>query len=51
VPDVPIVHYDIDPEIHRRAKMAAAKLGITLKEFLERALEHEAAKVEARKRR
>lgn len=33
------IHYEIDDDLHRRAKAAAALQGITLKAFLERALE------------
>jgi predicted HicB family RNase H-like nuclease len=39
VSDVARIHYEIDDDLHRRAKSAAALQGITLKEFLERALE------------
>jgi predicted HicB family RNase H-like nuclease len=48
------MHYEIDDELHRKAKVAAATEGITLKAFLERALAHEiaaVAKAEKPKRR
>jgi predicted HicB family RNase H-like nuclease len=45
---VGIVHYTIDDELHQRAKVAAAQLGITLKELLERALEEKVRAVERR---
>lgn len=32
------VHYEIDDDLHRQAKAAAALEGITLKEFVEDAL-------------
>ncbi len=48
--EVPVIHYTIDDELHRRAKVAAAQLGISLKEFLERALDEKAAKVERRRK-
>lgn len=32
------VHYEIDDELHRQAKAAAALRGISLKQFLEEAL-------------
>ena len=32
------VHYEIDDDLHRQAKSAAALAGITLKQFLEDAL-------------
>ncbi len=32
------VHYEIPDDLHRRAKSAAALAGVTLKDFLERAL-------------
>jgi predicted HicB family RNase H-like nuclease len=39
VTDVARIHYEIDDDLHRRAKSAAALQGITLKAFLEQALE------------
>jgi predicted HicB family RNase H-like nuclease len=33
------IHYEINDELHRRAKAAAALRGQTLKEFVEEALE------------
>jgi predicted HicB family RNase H-like nuclease len=33
------IHYEIDDDLHRRAKAAAALRGQTLKEFVEEALE------------
>jgi hypothetical protein len=33
------VHYEIDDTLHRRAKSAAAMQGVTLREFVVRALE------------
>lgn len=44
------IHYEIDDDLHRRAKSAAALQGKTLKLFLEEALE-EATKAAARGRR
>jgi predicted HicB family RNase H-like nuclease len=37
--DVTILHYDIPSELHRRAKVAAATQGVTLKAFVMAALE------------
>ena len=37
--DVTILHYDIPSELHRRAKIAAATQGVTLKAFLMTALD------------
>lgn len=37
--DVTILHYDIPSELHRRAKIAAATDGVTLKAFVMTALE------------
>lgn len=36
---VAAINYDIDDDLHRRAKAAAALQGVTLKAFLETALE------------
>ena len=33
------IHYEVPDEVHREAKAAAARLGITLREFVIRALE------------
>lgn len=32
------IHYEIPDDLHRRAKSSAALLGLTLKQFIERAL-------------
>lgn len=32
------IHYEIDDDLHRRAKSAAALAGITLKQYIEDAL-------------
>lgn len=48
---MPVVHYTIDRDLHRRAKIAAATLDLTFKEFLEQALDEKAQKVEARQAR
>ncbi len=49
-----MVHYNIAEELHRRAKVAAAQQGITLKAFLEQALaeklDRDAKKVERKKK-
>ena len=37
--DVTILHYDIPSELHRRAKIAAATQGVTLKAFVMTALD------------
>jgi predicted HicB family RNase H-like nuclease len=39
VTGVAAINYDIDDNLHRRAKAAAALEGVTLKQFLEDALE------------
>lgn len=36
---VPLIHYEIPDELHRRIKAAAATRGQTLKEFIIRALD------------
>jgi predicted HicB family RNase H-like nuclease len=41
------IHYEIDDELHRRAKAAAALRGQTLKEFVEESLEQLVKKAEA----
>jgi predicted HicB family RNase H-like nuclease len=41
------VHYELDPDLHRRVKTAAAAEGLTLKAYLEQALEAAADKSEA----
>lgn len=33
------IHYEIPDDLHRRAKAAAALAGVTLKDFLQEALE------------
>ncbi len=48
---MPVVHYNLNEELHRRAKVAAAQQGITLKAFLEQALEEKLARDEKRKKR
>ena len=48
------IHYEIDDDLHRRAKAAAALRGQTLKEFVEEALEElveQAEKVQGKRRR
>ena len=40
------IHYELPDELHRRAKAAAAREGITLKAFIERALELEVERAE-----
>jgi hypothetical protein len=45
------VHYDIPNDVHKRAKMAAAAVGLTLRDFLVSALTEAAAKVEAQEER
>jgi predicted HicB family RNase H-like nuclease len=42
------IHYEIPDDLHRRAKSAAAMEGMTLKDFLLRALEHEVARATGR---
>ena len=37
--DMALIHYQIDDDLHRRAKAAAALNGETLKDFLVHALE------------
>ena len=37
--DVALIHYKIPDDLHRRAKSAAALEGVSLKAFLEAALE------------
>jgi hypothetical protein len=37
--DVTILHYDIPSDLHRRAKIAAATQGVTLKAFVMTALD------------
>lgn len=44
------IHYEIDDNLHRRSKAAAAMQGITLKAFIEHALE-EATKTADRDRK
>lgn len=33
-----LIHYEIPDDLHRRAKAAAADVGVTLKAFIEQAL-------------
>lgn len=40
------IHYEVDDDLHRRAKAAAALEGVSLKVFLERALEAAVARSE-----
>jgi predicted HicB family RNase H-like nuclease len=47
VAGVPLIHYEVPDNLHRRCKVAAAKRGQTLKAFLLAALEAEAQKAEA----
>ena len=46
-----LLHYKIDDELHRRAKSAAALQGVTLKQFLEDALEEAVRRQEQQKGR
>jgi uncharacterized protein (DUF1778 family) len=46
VAGVPLIHYEVPDELHRRCKVAAARRGQTLKDFLLTALEAEAEKAE-----
>jgi hypothetical protein len=41
------VHFDHDPGLHRRAKVRAAKEGISLKDWIARAIEQVATTEEA----
>ena len=45
------VHYEVDDDLHRRVKTAAASEGVTLKAYLEQALEAAAARSEAEQAR
>ncbi len=45
------IAYTIPDELHARAKVAAAKAGITLKAWLERAIDQQAAAEEADEQR
>lgn len=45
--DVPRLHVDIDNELHRRAKIAAARREITMKELIRQAVEDFVQNVEA----
>lgn len=38
---VPLIHYEVPDELHRRSKAKAAERGITLKEFILQALQRE----------
>ena len=44
---VPRLHVDIDGELHRRAKIAAAQREITMKELIRQAVVQFVAEVEA----
>lgn len=44
---MPVVHYEIPDELHRRAKIAAINKGQTLKQFVIDALEQAATTAEA----
>ena len=46
-PRVARVHYEIDDELHRRCKSAAAMDGVTLKEFVVEALRERVERLEA----
>lgn len=46
--DVARIHYEIPDDLHRRAKSAAALAGLTLKDFLQQALEEAVKKSERR---
>ncbi|MDQ3756507.1 MAG: hypothetical protein M3394_01495 [Actinomycetota bacterium] len=48
-PPVPVMHYEVPEELHRRVKIAAAREGITLKEFMLRALTAAVETVEERR--
>jgi len=41
-----LIHYDVPDELHRKAKAAAALQGVTLKDFLSKALEDAVKKQE-----
>lgn len=45
------IHYEIDDDLHRRAKSAAALAGVTLKKYLEDALRRSVADDERRNKR
>jgi HicB family len=47
VGDVTVLHFDMDPELHRRAKARAAIEGVPLKDWVARAIEHELEAEEA----
>lgn len=52
MPTMARIHYEIDDDLHRRVKAAAALRGDTLKKFIEDALRSELGKAEtARKGR
>lgn len=50
VREVARIHYEIDDDLHRRAKAAAAMQGVTLKAFIEAALETAVVAAEKGKR-
>jgi predicted HicB family RNase H-like nuclease len=45
--DVAYLHYQIADDLHRRAKSAAALTGVSLKAFIEEAIEQATTKAEA----
>ncbi len=45
-----LIHYEVDEDVHKRAKAAAALEGVTLKVFLEQALAEKADAVLTKKR-
>jgi predicted HicB family RNase H-like nuclease len=45
------IHYEIDDDLHRRAKAAAALRSQTLKEFVEEALDQLVEQAEAEQRK
>jgi hypothetical protein len=46
---VPRLHVEIDHELHRRAKIAGARVGLTMKALITEAVERLVADVEAEK--
>ena len=48
---MPVIHYEIPEDLHRRAKAAAAMEGCTLKDFVVEALEAAVEKDEKKRRR
>jgi predicted HicB family RNase H-like nuclease len=43
---VPRINYDIPEDVHRRAKIAAATVGVTLRELVIEALDQRASAIE-----